>query len=68
MRVLGGGKDMCIYIGSIVGSSELWLGGRIVGCTMYIDLLTYVHVRTSPVRSSAASCTSCPPLHRPGTV
>ena len=27
MRVLGGGKDMSVYIGSIVGSSELWVGG-----------------------------------------
>ena len=45
MRVLGGGKDMCVYIGSIVGSSELWLGGSIVGCTLYIDLRTYICTR-----------------------
>ena len=45
MRVLGGGEYMCVYIWSIGGSSELCLGGRIIGCTMYIYLLTYVCTR-----------------------
>ena len=30
-----------------------------IGCVMYIDPLTNVHIRTPPVRGSAASCTSC---------